>query len=81
MQNSRFLGLICAILILVLVSSCSKFRQIQKSTDWKAKYAAAIAYYEEEEYYKAGVLLDQVLPIIKGTIDGEKASFLRAYSY
>ncbi|MFY0625036.1 MAG: outer membrane protein assembly factor BamD [Reichenbachiella sp.] len=65
----------------VLAVSCSKFRKIQKSTDWQAKYAAAIAYYEEEEYYKASVLLDQVLPIIKGTVDGERASYLRASSY
>lgn len=45
------------------------------------KYEAALRYYEEEEYYKASVLFDQVLPIIKGTLDAEKASFYRAYSY
>ncbi len=81
MRNPRFFGLILMVLVVLLGSSCSKFRKIQKSTDWKAKYAAAVAYYEEEEYYKASVLLDQVLPIIKGTVDGEKATFLRAYSY
>ena len=81
MRNSRFSGLIFMVFVLLLASSCSKFRKIQKSTDWKAKYAAALVYYEEEDYYKASVLLDQVLPIIKGTVDGEKATFLRAYSY
>jgi outer membrane protein assembly factor BamD len=64
-----------------LVVSCSNFKKIQKSTDWARKYDAALQYYEEEEYYKASVLLDQVLPVIKGTQDAEKASFYRAYSY
>lgn len=81
MRKSRFFELFLVILMTLLGSSCSKFRQIQKSTDWQAKYHAAVAYFEAEEYYKSSILFDQVLPVIKGTVDGEKASFLRAYSY
>lgn len=81
MQKSRYLRLFFFVFVAFLVASCSRFRKIQKSTDWQAKYNAAIEYYEDEEYYKASVLLDQVLPIIKGTVDGEKATFLRASSY
>lgn len=81
MRKSRFFGLFLVVLVAIGLGSCSEFRKIQKSTDWQAKYQAALAYYEQEEYYKASVLLDQVLPVIKGTIDGEKATFLRAYAY
>lgn len=81
MRKTRILGLLLVVVVGFVAGSCSEFRKLQKSTDWEAKYAAAIAYYEEGEYYKASVLLDQVLPIIKGTVDGEKAGFLRAYSY
>ncbi|PIB34238.1 hypothetical protein BFP72_01725 [Reichenbachiella sp. 5M10] len=81
MRKIGISGVFVALLGLVLVTSCSEFRKLQKSTDWQGKYEAALAYYEVGEYYKASVLLDQVLPIIKGTVDGEKASFYRAYSY
>lgn len=81
MRKTRVFGVLVLFLGLVVATSCSEFRKLQKSTDWNAKYKAALAYYDDEEYYKASVLLDQVLPIIKGTVDGEKASFYRAYSY
>jgi len=38
-------------------------------------------YYEEGEYYKASVLLEDILPIIKGSKKAEKAQFFFAYSY
>ncbi|MCV9389453.1 outer membrane protein assembly factor BamD [Reichenbachiella ulvae] len=81
MRKTRVFGVFVLFLGLIAATSCSEFRKLQKSTDWNAKYQAALAYYEEEEYYKAGTLLDQVLPVIKGTVDGEKATFYRAYSY
>ncbi|MGL1888777.1 MAG: outer membrane protein assembly factor BamD [Reichenbachiella sp.] len=81
MRKTSFSGYLMVIFVLLTASSCSEFRRLQKSTDWQGKYEAALAYYESEDYYKASVLLDQVLPIIKGTHDGEKASFYRAYSY
>ncbi|SHJ78530.1 Beta-barrel assembly machine subunit BamD [Reichenbachiella agariperforans] len=81
MRKTSVFGVFGVFLGLILATSCSEFRMLQKSTDWQGKYQAALAYYEEGEYYKASVLLDQVLPIIKGTVDGEKASFYRAYAY
>lgn len=60
--------------------SCSKFQQVQKSNDYQAKYEAAIDYYEnKEDYYKAKVLLKQVIPILKGQEQAEKAQFYFAY--
>ncbi|MEM7550049.1 MAG: outer membrane protein assembly factor BamD [Bacteroidota bacterium] len=73
----------CVIVLLVL-GSCSKFRKLQKKGDWKEKYEAAIKYYErggKKDYYKATVLLEDILPIIRGTEYAEKAEFVYAYSY
>ncbi|UXP30637.1 outer membrane protein assembly factor BamD [Reichenbachiella agarivorans] len=81
MRKVRFFRVFVIVLSVVLATSCSEFRKLQKSTDWQAKYQAALAYYNVGEYYKASVLLDQVLPVIKGTVDGEKASYYRAYAY
>ena len=69
------------LIFLLISASCSKFRKIQKSGDWEVKYEAALKYYEEGEYYKASVLLEEVIPIIRGSKKAEKAQFYFAYSY
>lgn len=69
------------IFILVLTASCSKFGKLRKSSDWKLKYEAALAYYEKGEYYKANVLLEEVLPIIRGSEEDERAQFYFANTF
>lgn len=81
MFKSRLLVALLFVSIGFSTISCSEFRKIQKSTDWKRKYDAAMAYYEEEEFYKANVLLEDIIPIIKGTKEAELAEFYYAYSY
>lgn len=81
MPKNRIFAIFTLILGLFFMNSCGKFNRIQKSDDWKEIYAAAQKYYEEEEYYKASVLLDLILPIIKGTAEAEKANFMYAYTY
>ena len=69
------------ILLAVGSISCTKFRKLQKSTDWKLKYEAALEYYENKDYYRSGTLLEEILPIIRGTEEAEKANFIYAYTY
>ncbi len=65
-------------LILVL-ASCSKFRSIQKSTDWRVKYEAGFDYYEKKDYYRAAVLFEEIQAIVRGLPEGEKVEFFLAY--
>ncbi len=37
-------------------------------------------YYEKEDYYKAGILFEELLPILRGSQEAEKANFYYAYS-
>jgi outer membrane protein assembly factor BamD len=67
------------IILLLIAVSCSKFRKIEKNPDWRVKYEAAMVYYEKKDYYKASVLIEQVLPIIRGLPEAEKAQFYLAY--
>ncbi len=67
------------ILLLVIGVSCSKFRKIEKSQDWRVKYEAALRYYEKEDYYRASVLFEQIIPIVRGLPEGEKVQFYLAY--
>lgn len=69
-------------LYLILVFStlaCSKFRKIEKSNDWRVKYEAAINYYENEDYYRATQLFEQIKPIVRGMPEGEKVEFYLGY--
>ncbi|WP_040664697.1 outer membrane protein assembly factor BamD [Nafulsella turpanensis] len=67
-------------LLVLLATSCSEFRKIQRSGDWEKKYEAALEYYKNEEYGKAAILLEEVLPLTKGTSKAEEAQFYYAYA-
>ena len=62
------------------IQSCY-FKNIQNSADWKKKYEAALKYYEEKKYYKATLLFEDILPIIRGTKEAELVQLYTAYSY
>jgi outer membrane protein assembly factor BamD len=66
-------------MILLVVGSCSKFRKIEKSLDWRVKYEAGLNYYNKKDYYKAASLFEQILPIVRGLPEGEKVQFYQAY--
>ena len=66
---------------LLIIASCSKFRKIQKSPDWRLKYDAALDYYKNEKYNKVTILLEEILPIIRGTEEAELGNYYFAYSY
>ncbi|MBX2967109.1 MAG: outer membrane protein assembly factor BamD [Cyclobacteriaceae bacterium] len=67
------------LLILLLSAGCSNFRKIEKNPDWRVKYEAAMRYYEKKDHYRASVLFEQVMPIIRGLPEAEKAQFYLAY--
>ena len=67
------------IALVVLVASCSKFRRIQKSEDWRVRYEAGLNYYAKKDYYRASMLFEDILPIVRGLPEGEKVEFYLAY--
>ncbi len=80
-MRGRLLVLLLAILVL---GSCSDFRRLQKSTDWREKYDSAVRYYQrgdKGDYIKASILFEEILPIIRGTEEAEKANFYYAYCH
>lgn len=72
-------ALIGFIVLLLITSSCSKFRKYEKSQDWRIKYDAGLTYYNKKDYYRASVLFEQILPIVRGLPEGEKVQFYLAY--
>lgn len=65
----------------VLMASCSEYQLLLKSTDYNLKYEKAKEYYETEEYTKAATLLQEVVPIFKGTSFAEESLYLQAMTY
>lgn len=64
---------------LIVLASCSRFRKIEKSDDWKLKYQAGLGYFEKKDYYRTAILFEQILPIVRGLPEGEKVEFYLAY--
>lgn len=76
--------LIITFLSLSVLTGCSEFRKVQKSTDWRVKYEAAVKYYERGDrgdYVKASTLFEEILPIIRGMPEAEQANFYYAYCH
>ncbi len=67
--------------VLIISSSCSDFRKIERSDDLDEKYEAAIKYFDGKDYYRSGILLEQILPLLRGDKRAEKAQYLFAYTH
>jgi outer membrane protein assembly factor BamD len=70
---------ILLILPLFSILSCSNYNKLLKSSDYELKYEMAIKYYEDENYYKASPLLEELTSLYKGTARAEKIYFYYAY--
>lgn len=73
-----FLFLIC--LPALLLTSCSDYIKVQKTTDPVYKYEAAKQYYAAGEYNRAATFLQELINMLKGTEKGEESLFLLAMS-
>lgn len=81
MRPSYYTYIITGFLLILVLGSCSRFSRIQKSDDPMEKYQAALKYYEEKKYGKAAILLEDILPLLTGREEGEKAQFMYAYAH
>lgn len=66
------------LLCIACTVSCSKFSKLQKSDDLEVKKQGAFDYYDKKDYFRASQLLEELVPLLKGTQDAEKAEYLYA---
>jgi outer membrane protein assembly factor BamD len=59
----------------LLLGSCTGYQKLLKSSDVNKKYEAALQYYEKGDYFKAGTLFEELIPLLKGRPEAEKAQF------
>jgi outer membrane protein assembly factor BamD len=65
----------------VILSACSNFEKVVKSTDYRFKYREAVRYYNKGDYYRAQTLFDQIAPVFRGTIQADTVYYYQAMSY
>lgn len=70
-----------SIVAIFVLSSCSSYQKLLKSSDNDKKYEKAVAFYEAKDYYRALQLFDQITPFFKGTDKAERIAYFYAYSY
>ncbi len=63
----------------LLISSCSEYNKVLKSSDLEYKFAKANDYYESKEYYKAYPLIEDLTAIYRGQKRSEKLFYMLAY--
>jgi len=78
-SDTKRATILSLILLVILNVGCSKFRKIEKSEDWRVKYEAGLNYYNKKDYYRASILFESILPIVRGLPEGEKVEFYLAY--
>lgn len=81
MRKTSLHIILLGLIISMMGTSCSDFQKMLKSDDMDARYDAAIAYYDHQDYYRAGLLLEELIPILRGTKKAEKALFYYAYCH
>ncbi|CCH01889.1 outer membrane assembly lipoprotein YfiO [Fibrella aestuarina BUZ 2] len=79
MRNRRIL-VYCLGLLLVSLSACSDFSKIQKNGTDDDKYKAALKYYNKQDWYRAGVLFEEIIPKLRGSAEQELSQFNYAYT-
>jgi outer membrane protein assembly factor BamD len=78
MLNKLKYPLLLALISLILFS-CSEYQQILKSNNLQLKYEAAMKYFEQEKYYKASPLFEELIPLWRGTQKGQEVYYYYCY--
>ncbi len=76
----RLLEKIAIFLIAIqLLASCGDYNKVLKSTDTDLKYRKAMEYYEQKDYMRASTIIEELIPIFRGTERAEELSYIYAY--
>lgn len=79
-MQHRFIVVLLGVWVTVVLGSCSSFSKLQKSGTDDEKYKAATQYYKKGDWYHAGLLFEELIPVLKGSTESELAQFYYAYT-
>lgn len=73
--------IVVASLSCVILSSCGEYNKVLKSMDYEYKYEAAKGYFAKGQNNRATTLLEELIPILKGTGSAEESAYMLAMAY
>lgn len=73
--------IVLALLSAGVFSSCGEYNKVLKSTDYEYRYEAAKSYFAKGQNSKAATILEELIPIMKGTSYGEESLYMLAMTY
>ncbi len=77
----RFINLLYLSLVVVLLSSCSGFEKIRKSSDVNYKLTKANEFFDKKDYMHANELYKELMPVMKSTRNYEALFYKYAYTF
>lgn len=80
MRNRQQVSFWVGVAFMVLLASCNSYTKLQKKGTDDQKYKAAVAYFKKGDWYKAGTLFEELIPVLKGSTESEMAQFYYAYA-
>lgn len=73
--------IVVALLSAGVFTSCGEYNKVLKSTDYEFKYEAAKGYFGKGQNSRAATLLEELIPIMKGTTNGEESLYMLGMTY
>lgn len=74
---NKIIGL--SAVLMILLSSCSKYQKVLKSADYDYKFNKAKEYYDKEDYVKALPLFEELATVLRGTSKAEDCMYFFAF--
>ncbi len=69
------------LLFAFLLTSCSKYQKILKSSDLNLKFEKAVMYYDKDDYNRALPLLEELSTAFRGSAKAEEVNYYYAYCH
>jgi len=80
MRNMK-LKFIYLLLIVAFLSACSEYNKVLKNPDPEFRYTYAKQYFDQGKFSRSSTILEDLVPMFKGTSHGEESLYLLGRSY
>jgi len=67
------------LVVFIILSSCNRFERLLKSTNYELKYEKALEYYNKGNFTRAYQLLEELIPVFKGSDKAENVYYHYAW--
>lgn len=81
LKPNRIARIIVLFSFFFVLQSCGQYQKLLRSDDYERKYEMAVEYFEEEEYGRTIALLEDVIPVFRGTSEAETINYYYALAH